>query len=73
MDVKNVLLHRDPKEIVYMELSPGFAYNIGDNKVCCLKKALYSLKQPSSAWFERFTQAMTKIEYSKAKETTPYL
>ncbi|WP_268008903.1 hypothetical protein [Alicyclobacillus fastidiosus] len=56
-----------------MELSPGFAYNIGDNKVCCLKKALYSLKQPSSAWFERFTQAMTKIEYSKAKETTPYL
>jgi len=43
-DVKNALLHGELEEEIYMEIPPGFNRKIAGNKVCRLKKALYSLK-----------------------------
>lgn len=45
LDVKNVFMHGDLKEVVYMSLSPGFQYSTGKGKVSHLKKAIYNLKQ----------------------------
>jgi hypothetical protein len=57
-DVKNVFLHKDLEEEVYMEIPPGLEDSSSVGKVCKLKKALYSLKQSPRAWFEHFSQAM---------------
>ena len=49
--IKNVFLHRELKEEIYMELPPRFSVNL-EGKVCKLKKVLYRLKQSPQAWFE---------------------
>jgi Reverse transcriptase (RNA-dependent DNA polymerase) len=43
-DVKNVFLHSDLEEEIYMDLLPGYYNPKSINKVCKLKKALYELK-----------------------------
>jgi len=50
MDVKNVFLHGDLHEEVYMEQPPGYVDQTHPNLVCGLKKALYDLKQAPKAW-----------------------
>ncbi|RDY07687.1 hypothetical protein CR513_08168, partial [Mucuna pruriens] len=44
-DVKNVFLHGDLEEEVYMEIPPGFCSRNENNKICKLKKALCGIKQ----------------------------
>jgi hypothetical protein len=44
MDVKNVFLHGDLQEEVYMEQPLGYVVQTHPNLVCRLKKALYTLK-----------------------------
>jgi hypothetical protein len=44
MDVKNVFLHGDLQEEMYMEQPPGYVDQTHPNLVCRLKKALYGLK-----------------------------
>jgi hypothetical protein len=53
MDVKNVFLHGDLQEEVYMEQSPGYVDQTHPNLVCRLKKALYGLKQAPRAWSDK--------------------
>ncbi|KAB2632654.1 polyprotein (retrotrasposon protein) [Pyrus ussuriensis x Pyrus communis] len=61
-DVKNVFLHGNLEEEVYMVFPPG--YDVGRKTVVCrLRKSLYGLKQSPYAWFDRFTQVMKKNGY----------
>jgi hypothetical protein len=44
MDVKNVFVHGDLQEKVYMEQPLGYVDQTHPNLVCRLKKVLYGLK-----------------------------
>jgi hypothetical protein len=50
MDVKNVFLHGDLQEEMYMEQPPSYVDQTHPNLVCRLKKTLYGLKQAPRAW-----------------------
>jgi hypothetical protein len=50
MDVKNVFLHGDLQEEVYMEQPLSYVDQTHPNLVCRLKKTLYGLKQTPRAW-----------------------
>ena len=54
-DIKNVFLHGDLQEGVYMEQPLGFVAHGEIGKVCRLRKSLYSLKQSPRAWFGKFS------------------
>ncbi|RVW29136.1 Retrovirus-related Pol polyprotein from transposon TNT 1-94 [Vitis vinifera] len=63
-DVKNVFLHGELSEKVYMDLPPGCTVSEKQcQKVCKLKKSLYGLKQSPRAWFRRFTKSMRAFGY----------
>ena len=66
-DVKNAFLHGDLDEEIYMEIPPGFGFNLEGNKVCKLKKALYGLKQSLRAWFGPFAKVMTTMGYKQSQ------
>ncbi len=60
MDVKNVFLHGDLQEEVYMEQPPGYVDQTRPNLVCRLKKALYGLKQAPRAWLDKIGQYLVR-------------
>lgn len=49
MDVKTAFLNGDLKETVFMEIPEGFEQDRRKNKVYCLRKAVYGLKQAPKA------------------------
>ena len=51
LDIKNVFLHDDLQEEVYMEQPPGFVTQWDIGKVCRLQMSLYGLKQSLRTWF----------------------
>ena len=65
-DVKNVFLHGDLEEEVYMELPLGYTTSTETKVVCKLQRALYGLKQSPRAWFERFSLAMRKYRFKQS-------
>ena len=62
LDVKNVFLHGDLREEVYMTPPPGLRTASG--LVCRLWRALYDLKQAPRAWFERFGSVVDAAGFS---------
>jgi len=56
MDVKNVFLHGDLQEEVYMEQPLGYVDQTHPNLVCRLKEALYGLKRAPRAWSNKIGQ-----------------
>ena len=65
-DVKNVFLHGELEEEIYMSIPPRFGGSDG-NKVCWLKKALYGLKQSPRARFGRFAKVMIAKGYKQSQ------
>ncbi|KAA3480134.1 Retrovirus-related Pol polyprotein from transposon TNT 1-94 [Gossypium australe] len=53
LDTKNIFLHGDPQEEVYIEQPPGFV-------------SLYGLKQSPQAWFERFSEVIQDFGLQKS-------
>jgi hypothetical protein len=51
MDVKNVFLHGNLEEEVYMKLPLGHPQGSDPNSVCRLHKSIYGLKQSPRAWY----------------------
>ena len=67
LDIKNVFLHGDLQEEVYMKQPPRFVAQGEIGKVCHLRKSLYGLKQSPRAWFGKFSQAVEKFGLQKSK------
>ncbi|RVW38091.1 Retrovirus-related Pol polyprotein from transposon RE1 [Vitis vinifera] len=66
-DVKNVFLHGELSEEVYMDLPLGCMVSEKQcQKVCKLNKSLYGLKQSPRAWFGRFTKSMRAFGYRQS-------
>jgi len=56
MDVKNVFLHGDLQEEVYMEQPLGYVDQTCPSFVYRLKKTLYGLKQAPRVWLDKIGQ-----------------
>ncbi|RVX17381.1 Retrovirus-related Pol polyprotein from transposon RE2 [Vitis vinifera] len=61
LDIKNVFLHGDLAEEVYMEQLPGFVTQGESGLVCRLRRSLYGLKQSPRAWFSRFSSIVQEF------------
>ncbi|RVX18159.1 Retrovirus-related Pol polyprotein from transposon TNT 1-94 [Vitis vinifera] len=61
LDIKNVFLHGDLVEEVYMKQSPGFVAQEESGLVCRLRRSLYGLKQSPRAWFNRFSSVVQEF------------
>ena len=69
LDIRNVFLHCDLQEEVYMKQPSGFVAQGEIGKECHLRKSLYGLKQSSRAWFgsqaiETFGMQKSKYDHS---------
>ena len=61
LDIKNVFLHGDLAEEVYMEQPPGFVAQGESGLVCRLRRSLYGLKQSPRVWFGRFSSVVQEF------------
>ena len=61
LDIKNVFLHGDLAEEVYIEQPPGFVAQGESDLVCRLRRSLYGLKQSPQAWFGRFSYVVQEF------------
>eukprot|EP00253_Pinus_taeda_P003569 PITA_03569 len=65
MDVKNVFLHRDLSEEIYMEQPHGFIQD--SSLVCRLKKSLYGLKQAPRVWYAKMDSFLLSQNFEICK------
>ncbi|KAL0534903.1 hypothetical protein IC582_029202 [Cucumis melo] len=64
MDVKNAFLNGTLSEEVYMKPSPGTTPP--PQKVCLLRRALYSLKQAPRPWFATFSSTIIQLGFTSS-------
>ena len=62
LDIKNVFLHGDLEEDIYMEQPPGFVAQGESGLVCKLHWSLYGLKQSPRAWFGKFSHVISFLD-----------
>ncbi|RVW66861.1 Retrovirus-related Pol polyprotein from transposon RE1 [Vitis vinifera] len=62
LDIKNVFLHGDLVEEVYMEQPLGFVAQGESGLVCRLRRSLYGLKQSPRAWFSHFRSVVKEFD-----------
>ena len=67
LDVKNMFLHGNLGEEVYMEQPPRFVAQGKKGQVCRLRKALYGLKQSLRAWFGNFNDVIQRFRMHRCK------
>jgi hypothetical protein len=65
MDVKNVFLHGDLSEEIYIEQPQGFMQD--SSLVCRLKKSLYGLKQAPRAWYAKMDSYLLSHNFVRCK------
>ena len=65
MDVRNVFLHGDIEEEIYMEQPQGYMKN--SSLVCKLKKSLYGLKQAPRAWYAKMDSYLLSQNFLRCK------
>ena len=63
MDVKSAFLNGVLNKEIYMKQPQGFIAARQENKVCQLKKALYSLKQAFCAWNQQFYSILNELGF----------
>ena len=61
LDIKNVFLHGDLPEEVYMEQPLGFVAQGESGLVCRLRRSLYGFKQSPRAWFSHFSSVVQEF------------
>ncbi|WJZ97833.1 hypothetical protein VitviT2T_016408 [Vitis vinifera] len=66
LDVKNVFLHGDLEEEIYMDIPPGYTATSEAKITCRLQRALYGLKQSPRAWFGRLSSTMRKYGFQQS-------
>jgi len=59
MDVKTAFLNGNLEEEIYMDQ---------EDKVCCLKRAIYGLKQSSRSWYFRFHEVINSFDFAMVSE-----
>nr|CAN77868.1 hypothetical protein VITISV_001383 [Vitis vinifera] len=69
MDVKNVFLHGDLKECIYMK-PPSGLFPSPTSHVCKLRCSLYGLKQAPRAWFDKFRTTLLQFSFRQSKYDT---
>lgn len=70
LDVNNAFLHDILNEPVFMAQTPGFIDPRFPHHACCLKKALYGLRQVPRAWFVRFNASLLSLNFHCCKMDT---
>ena len=50
-----------------MEIPSHLEIETNINEVCRLKKSLYGIKQSPQAWFDHFTKAVKRFDYSQCQ------
>ena len=65
MDVKNVFLHGDLSEEIYMEQPHGFIQD--SSLVYSLKKSLYGLKHSPRAWYAKMDFFLLSKNFERCK------
>ncbi|KAM1728894.1 hypothetical protein ACFX12_019354 [Malus domestica] len=65
MDVKNVFLHGELKEEVFMKLPPGHPQSNNPEMVCKLHKSIYGLKQSPRAWYAKLSHVLERVGFCR--------
>lgn len=66
MDVKNVFLHGDLREGIYMTPPPSL-FSSSTSEVCKLNRSLYGLKQTLRTWFEKFQLILLQFNFVQSQ------
>ncbi|KAJ9554477.1 hypothetical protein OSB04_018522 [Centaurea solstitialis] len=70
LDVKNVFLHGDLHETVFMHQPLGFCNPSYPDYVCKHRKSLYGLKQAPRAWYQKFAAYLIHLGFVCSKSDT---
>ncbi|KAL6220334.1 hypothetical protein ACLB2K_008090 [Fragaria x ananassa] len=66
MDVKNVFLHGDLEEEVYMKLPPAHSQSHDPDAMCRLHKAIYGLQQSPRAWYAKLSSVLEEVGFRRS-------
>ena len=66
MDVKSAFLNSDLKEDVYVHQPPGFIIPDKEDKVLCLRKGLYGLRQAPRAWNAKLDSTLKQMGFQQS-------
>ncbi|GJV92188.1 ribonuclease H-like domain-containing protein [Tanacetum coccineum] len=67
LDAKNVFLHGDLAEAVYVHQPSGFRDSVHPDYVCFLQRSLYGLIQAPRAWYQHFAAYITRFGFSHSR------